>query len=607
MKKYMAIAVMTLILAAIALLLGKLNQKKSLPITLVVENDEGTESILPWYNENDDSFYYFVPSYADSERLRFDVRSSLEYVCKQDGKTVDDKCYDQFSEGDYTFCARNKEFLVKIRYSENIATLYIDTATGSMKSVISDKSRKEDISVRLFTKDGCVDFESSDLKLKGRGNSTWENRKKKPFNIISEEQISFMKMRESSKWILLANMYDSSNMRNKLAYDTARELGLKGTPEGEFVDLYFNGEYYGLYYLCQSVEKLETDSCGEGETVLKLDIAERVENANNSLPITILGHAFEVISPKEVSSKELREIEESVAFFLEEIENGEEGFLDFLDIESWVKKYMIDETFANFDSMVASSYIKISKNNGKPFIYVDAIWDFDNSLGNRRGYSGSTLNPCALFACAKKRGNASEDNIIWYSQLYKSDLFYRELVHEYLEEMELLLQKIIDIDIPSIDKEISSSARNNQIRWNYSVNYDDEVVYIKDYLSKRKAFLSSIWREERDYCVVSFERKKDTALFYYFFVEKGKSLSEDEYFTKLIDAVNLEWVNSNTGEELEISKPVFGDAKYISDETMQRSLKERLFEEETIICVFSLALLVAFIGILVFREKRIGG
>lgn len=606
MKKYSAIAFFTVVLVAMAFLVGKLNLKKSLPITLVVENEEGNEEISSWYNEREDVFYFFVPSYADAGKLRFNVKSSLEYICKQDGKAVDDECPDRFSEGDYVFCVKNREYSVRIKCSENIATLYINTASGSMKSVTKDKSRRENISVRLFTEDGKKDFESTELKLKGRGNSTWKDKEKKPFNILSEDQISFLGMRASSKWVLLANLYDSSNMRNKLAYDAAGKLGLEATPEGEFTDLYLNGEYYGLYFLCQSAENLGEEYREEKEAILKLDLSERVNAFDNALSVKTEGHAFDVVAPKELSTSRKEEIEQSVRIFLDKMENGQEEFLENIDIESWAKKYLIDEIFANFDSMSASSYMKLGEKNGEPFLSVDSVWDFDNSIGNRRCYSGSTRNPNALYSWAERRGSTPGDTILWYSKFYESDAFYQELVREYFEEAGALMQEMVDKEIPAIDEMISSSAHNNQIRWNYSIAYDDEVAYIKDYLGKRKAFLDSIWGKEKDYCVVSFEENGKQTLFYYFFVEKGNSLSQDMLLSQLVDVKNRKWVNADTGEKLDTGKAVFEDGVYVSG-TEQRSLKERLLEDKALICIFSLFVFVALTGILVFREKRIGG
>ncbi len=88
--------------------------------------------------------------------------------------------------------------------------------------------------------------------LRGRGNSTWE-ASKKPYKIKLNESADLFGMGKSKHWVLLANYYDYSLIRNKFTFYLADQLGLEYTPKSVFVDVVISGVYYGSYQLTQHV------------------------------------------------------------------------------------------------------------------------------------------------------------------------------------------------------------------------------------------------------------------------------------------------------------------------------------------------------------------
>ncbi len=88
--------------------------------------------------------------------------------------------------------------------------------------------------------------------IRGRGNSTWLVDKK-PYKIKLDKKANLFGMGESKHWVLLANYYDYSLLRNKLTTDLADKLGLEFTPKSVCVDMIVSGEYYGSYQLSQHI------------------------------------------------------------------------------------------------------------------------------------------------------------------------------------------------------------------------------------------------------------------------------------------------------------------------------------------------------------------
>ncbi|MCI5830859.1 MAG: CotH kinase family protein [Spirochaetia bacterium] len=63
-------------------------------------------------------------------------------------------------------------------------------------------------------------------------------------------------MSKHKSWALIANYCDKTLLRNSLAYECGRKImdGMAWNPDTRNVHLYLNGEYLGLYMVCESVK-----------------------------------------------------------------------------------------------------------------------------------------------------------------------------------------------------------------------------------------------------------------------------------------------------------------------------------------------------------------
>lgn len=133
------------------------------------------------------------------------------------------------------------------------ATMYLDTESGSMAAVDADETKQTSETARFVvcTPDGLVDS-SGECRVSGRGNSTW-TMKKRPYNVNLTDKKSVLGMEACKKFCLLANVFDHTNLLDRVSAQLAISLGMRDTPQGEFVNLYLNGQYNGLYYLSERV------------------------------------------------------------------------------------------------------------------------------------------------------------------------------------------------------------------------------------------------------------------------------------------------------------------------------------------------------------------
>ena len=101
------------------------------------------------------------------------------------------------------------------------------------------------------------------MKIKGRGNSTW-GLPKKPYKIKFETKTSLLDEPADKEWVLLANYYDKTLVRNEIAFYMGRMSNLDYTPSSNFVNVYINEKYNGIYQLSDQL-KISVNRVNVGE------------------------------------------------------------------------------------------------------------------------------------------------------------------------------------------------------------------------------------------------------------------------------------------------------------------------------------------------------
>ncbi len=90
------------------------------------------------------------------------------------------------------------------------------------------------------------------LQIKLRGNST-RYLSKQPYKIKLETKSDLFGMGKNKHWVLLANDIDHALIRNKITLDFAKAIGMRFASESELVTVFVNGNYRGVYQLCEQI------------------------------------------------------------------------------------------------------------------------------------------------------------------------------------------------------------------------------------------------------------------------------------------------------------------------------------------------------------------
>ena len=132
----------------------------------------------------------------------------------------------------------------------NLPTVSIHTLDGVIPF---DKVTNIEARISIIA-DGEQNLLSEVGSIRERGNYS-RSFPKKPYRIKFEKKKQVLDApAKAKKWTLINNYGDKTLMRNLLAFELSRRMGMPYTPYGRAVDVLLNGEYKGCYQLCDQVQ-----------------------------------------------------------------------------------------------------------------------------------------------------------------------------------------------------------------------------------------------------------------------------------------------------------------------------------------------------------------
>ena len=224
----------------------------------------------------------------------------------------------------------------------------------------------------------------TDAKIRGRGNTTW-SFPKKPYYLKLDKKNNLLGKSQSKKYILLANWMDRTNLRNAVAFEAARLTSMEWAPGGMFVELYLNGSYNGLYYLCEKIEGesgrlnladgdfLYTfDISNSKEWHFKIDYGYRPNSGIYGLPVEIKYPDRDDYNETDWNTLINNEAKPSFTTLNDAITSPD--IASTIDLASFCDWYLVHELCVNEEPKHPKSCYMYRKS-GK--FYAGPVWDFD--------------------------------------------------------------------------------------------------------------------------------------------------------------------------------------------------------------------------------------
>ena len=581
---YLIIGLLSIVLVALAVSALLLSNNSGMP-PFDIALDTGNAAVSLWENENG-VLYAFLPGGCGSS-----VRISTDEQVTLDGKTLENgSSLTGLSENvQHTLRWGNTEKNLVIMRGEGTPVMLLDSAQKNISELYDGKSGREVVRTTLINENGVLQLSDSASAISTRGFST-RLPDKKPYNLKLSEKQNILGMPEAKKWTLLANAYDESGIKNKLVLDFARSSGVQGTPDSRYVNLYVDGEYSGLYLLCQRINDLGTLEDCVGQVLVTESYA--VRSNDDTFFCTRGNRTFELKNDSDTDAKKWALARSILQKTEDALEAGD--LSGYIDIQSWCRQYLIEEVFGNSD--IASLYFHIETQN--EMVYAGPAWDYDNALGS------SSLN---RYVRSPSAFTANAENVnSFYTVIYNNESFRQRVTElysaEYLPELKKLLQSGIDGYLA----EIANSAAMDAVR--RKTMYEGYTIRcsagdIKQYLSDRIDFLQEVWIDGKTRYTITLKRPKNKS-YMYLTVRPGECINLPPA-KELGVTDDVVWMDEITGKPLDTSAPVNCDMSFAASGGRNSSAApggEMVFSAAA--CALLLLLLGIMISIDVLRRRK---
>ncbi len=564
------------LLLLIVLSMGNMDLEKEVleELSFTCEGEGGEQSFPVWRDPADGRCYLFLPSWFSGKAGEFSIHYEtlgvsvlIDGVAYGSGRNWKDEGEEKIHEleirgmpGTKTVCTT-----LQVLCSEKLPAIFIQAQ--EQEEILSreespEKKYFETGYMQMLDQKGELVCEGEMEKFKVRGNLTAE-LDKKPFTFTLKEPVELLGMEAAVKWNLLANATDGTFIRNKIIRDLAYNCIDAYEPQGEFIEVYLNGAYQGLYLLTEAVEigtnRLEIDPKANWFIEMELDFRAR-DDATQM--ITDRGQIFIIHSDDPVTEEEKAQLlgrlndVESALF----AENGVSQISgkpleELIHMESFAEAWLVEELSGDHDVGITSQFAYALKE-GDSLWYAGPVWDFDGIMGNVNKPMYAV--PEALTGVVEMCGNEDDNNQNrWLAAMWRNPKFQELVKSKYVQVFRDEYERILLKEIDGWVKEIRRSAvldafrwHENRLSWFFTMpegidvdinqrqvdsyeeydTLDPCLAVVEDFMTRKLSFLDKLWIEGREFCLV--EVRNDAPFLdqgynqtLYYWVEKGTGIS----------------------------------------------------------------------------------
>lgn len=334
-------------------------------------------------------------------------------------------------------------------------------------------------------------------------------------------------MPEEEDWVLFAPYNDKTLIRDALAYKLGRDMGQYASRQ-RFCEVLLDDEYMGVFVF---FEKVKRD--GERVDIAKLDPDEiagddltggylfKIDKSTGSggdgwasdyAPPHASGaqeifFQFEDPEGDEIAPEQKQYIKEFVGDFEdalagENFDDPVEGYAKYIDVESFVDYYLINELTKNVDAYRLSTFMHKQRDSDGGKLRMGPIWDFNLGFGN--------VDYCIMgnpegFVTAFNTSCPEDTWLIpfWWSRLFHDQAFREKVQARWtaLRDGPFKTETILNY-VDSVVAVLDEPQQRNFERWpvlgeyvwpNYYVGdtYEQEVAWLKDWISQRLVWLDT--------------------------------------------------------------------------------------------------------------------
>ena len=210
---------------------------------------------------------------------------------------------------------------------------------------------------------------------------------------------------EEEDWILYGPYSDKSLVRNVLIYELSNNMGQYAS-KTKFYELEINGVFQGIYVLMEKIKrdrnrvdisKIKVEDI-TGGYIIKIDkptgdgdwydgnisFTSQYDTTGVLMGNSNINFLYEYPKADDVSEEQKKYIQDYIHLFetaliSEDFESIENGYRQFIDLDSFIDFFILNEFSKNPDGFRLSTYLHKEKG-GK--LKMGPIWDFNLAFGN---------------------------------------------------------------------------------------------------------------------------------------------------------------------------------------------------------------------------------
>ena len=295
------------------------------------------------------------------------------------------------------FTSSNLPILIIDTHGQEIADDY--RITADMGIIYNGPGQRNNMSDPWNNYNGLIDVE-----YRGSYSQTFP---KKPFRIETVDSlgnnlnVSLLGMPRENDWVLHNPYTDKSLLRNVLASKLSNDMG-RYASRTRLCELVLNDEYQGVYVLMEKLKRdryrinvAEIDSndiAGDSLTggyILKIDKLDG-ENIGLWESDNMILYQYHYPKPDEIQPQQATYIQDYMQAFETIFFSGNyrDSYLDFIDLDSFVDHFILNEISKNIDGYRLSAFMYKDRESIDNRLIMGPIWDLNFAFGNASYYQG---------------------------------------------------------------------------------------------------------------------------------------------------------------------------------------------------------------------------
>lgn len=384
--------------------------------------------------------------------------------------------------------------------SGSLPVIYLNT-----KDSVAITSKDHYIGGSLWIDDPLQPLGSSHdplaIEVKGRGNWTWENSNKKPYKIKFATKQAPLGLDRSRHFVLLAHYNDFSGyLRNTMGFDMSRLLGMPYTPTQVPVEVVLNGDYMGLYFLCEKIrveggrvdimEQADNETIADNVTggwLLELTddgniVIDQYQNNDPANPrFTIVTQSPEVLSS--VQRAYIHDLLHRADSCVYVPDKSDQGWEQLIDMNTLARFYVIHEVMENVEAFSGSLFMYKDLGWDEKLMF-GPVWDFDNSF-----FQESTTSDHFIY------DYGTHYPFLWIKEILKFPRFQQQVKavwHEFCSN------HVLDIATSKAwrwRELVTDAEQQDRLRWHEYASSHSPLApqHFIDVISKKAAWLNKQW------------------------------------------------------------------------------------------------------------------